>query len=331
MKDDSWSDSQSITLANKGLFIVNEGNFMYGNASLSFYDPVAKQVQPDLFYKINGLPLGDVAQSMVIRNNLGFIVINNSGKIYVIDSRTGKYVQKITGLISPRNILFANNGNGYITDLYAGKITVLNPQNLQIIGSIKTPGHPSTEQMIQINDLLYVSCWSFDNTILVVDTKLNQVIDSIKVGIQPAGLVLDKLNKLWVLCDGGWTKTGTATRTPMLQRINTSSKTIEKSFSLTSDASPSRLTINGAKDTLLFLSKGVWKHPIMQETLNLKPFIDTGNHLYYALGVDPQNSELYISDAIDYQQQGVIYRYSTVGAKLDSFKTGIIPGSFCFK
>ena len=96
MKDDSWTGSQSIALANKGLFIVNEGNFMYGNASLSYYDPATKQVQLDLFYKINGLPLGDVAQSMTIYKNLGFISINNSGKIYVIDIYRTPIEQKMS-------------------------------------------------------------------------------------------------------------------------------------------------------------------------------------------------------------------------------------------
>ena len=332
MKDNSWvTTHRDINLLSKGLFIINEGNFMYGNSTLSFYDPLTRKVQNDLFYSVNSLPLGDVAQSMIIHDKLGYIVINNSGKIYVIDPSTGKYVGKITGLTSPRYIHFLNNGKAYITDLYAGKITIINPGSDQITGSIRTPGHASTEQMVQWNDLLFVSCWSFDNTVLVIDTRTDQVVDSIKTGKQPAGLVLDKFNKIWTLCDGGWSKNGGAARAPILQRIDPSTRSIDKNFSLSSDAAPSRLAINGTGDSLLFINNGVWKIGVTQSLLSDRPFLVTGNHLYYSLAIDPVSSEIYLSDAIDYQQRGIIYRYSTIGAKIDSFKTGIIPGSFCFK
>lgn len=52
---------------------------------------------------------------------------------------------------------------------------------------------------------------------------------------------------------------------------------------------------------------------------------------YYGLTINPVNSEVYIADAIDYVQNGVVLRYSPDGELLDEFYVGIIPGAFCWR
>ena len=178
----------------KGLFITNEGNFMYGNASLSYYDPEKKHVENEVFARANAIKLGDVAQSMVIRNGIGWIVVNNSGVIYAIDINTFKEVGRITGFTSPRYIHFLSDEKAYVTQIWDPRIYIVNPKTYQITGYVETDMDfetGSTEQMVQYDKYVFTNCWSYQNRILVIDTETDKVCDQITVGIQPTSLVMD--------------------------------------------------------------------------------------------------------------------------------------------
>ena len=89
--------------------------------------------------------------------------------------------------------------------------------------------------------------------------------------------------------------------------------------------------LNGTRDTLYFINKAIWRLPVTATNFPVKPFVPYQNTLYYGLTVNPFNSEVYVADAIDYVQDGVILRYSPEGELLDEFYVGIIPGAFCWR
>ncbi len=325
----------------RGVFIVNEGNFMYGNASLSFYDPEEKEIFNDVFFNTNGLPLGDVAHSMTIRENRGYVVVNNSGRIYVIDTETFALKGKITGLTSPRHIHFLSDEKAYVSDLYGQSITIVNPETLEITGSINVSNSDSdfyqhsTEQMVQYGKYVFVNCWSFDHHILVIDTETDEWVDAIEVIRQPQSMVMDRHDKLWVLADGGFPGSPHGQEEPGLIRIDAASRKVEKTFRFAIEDLPLSLAINGTRDTLYFINEHVYRHPVAAESAPElffeSPYSAQHAGGFRALGVDPVSSEVYLGDAIDHVQPGVVYRLSPQALPLDTLRTGILPGSFAFE
>lgn len=326
---------------NKGVYVVNEGNFMYGNSSLSFYNPTEKRVYNQVFMSRNGAPLGDVAQSMYLWKNLGFVIVNNSGKIYVIDNTTAEFKGSISGLSSPRYMHVVNSTKAYVTDLYARKITIFNPETFQITGKISVVNSKSqfsqhsTEQMVSFKNLLFVNCWSYDNKILVIDTNTDQLKDSIEVFKQPNSMVLDKNKKLWVMTDGGFDGSSYGYEQPGLLKIDAETREIERTFRFPLGDHPIKMCLNPAGDSLYYINRHVWRMSVNDKQIPDQPFITSQNTNtyggFYSLGIDPSTNEIYIGDAIDHKQNGYVRRYSRSGKLLDEFKVGITPGNFAFK
>lgn len=315
--------------AGKGIFIACEGNFMYGNGSLSFYHPEMKKVTNQLFYARNNSPLGDVVQSLARMDHSLFIVVNNSGKVVVADDRTVAFRGAITGLTSPRYIHFVSGEKAYISDMYADHITVFNPETFRVTGTIGLNGHTS-EQMVQAGRFVFASHWVDGENVLVIDTATDELADKIPVPAQPRDMEVDGNGKIWTLCGGSYQNSGPDGLSSALVRIDPETRTVEQIYRFGEGMPASNLEMNAAGDTLYFIRGDVFKMPVNSRYLPDSAFIPAENKLFYHLAVSPASRELYIADAVDYTQDAVMYRFSGDGIPVDTFKVGINPSGLLF-
>lgn len=308
-----------------GMIISNEGGFGFGNASVSFYDLERDTLHRMRFEQANGNSLGDVLQSISIVGDLAYLVLNNSGKIEVVELESFKSVATITGLTSPRYLAPVNADKAYVTDLYANAISIIDLKQHEVTGTIELDGW--SEELVLVNDKMFVTVR--DNAFLfVIDTHTDQVTDSIALGFNPSTLQVDKNGKLWVLCSGDQ-NTGTPGG---LYQLDPEQYTILQylPFSDTNIGGWPRLRINQSRDTLYYLKEDVFQLPIGSTNLPEDALIPANGRIFYGLGINPKTGRVFVSDVIDYQQQGLIYQYDQNGSMINNFNAGVIPNDFIF-
>ena len=317
-------------LTGNGVFVINEGNFGHGNGSLSFYSYDSVKIFNNLFADINGRPLGDVPNSMLISGDKIYIVVNNSGKIEVVERESLKSITTITGFNSPRDIAAVSGKKAYVTCMYSDSVAILDTENDLISGYVNI--RRTSEAIVVKDKKAYIAnCvnidWTSGNEIMVVNTETDRVVDSIAVSAEPESMVIDKNNTLWVLCNGGWMREYNAE----LIAINTTSNEITKRLVFHSiEDSPSCLRIDGTGSTLYYLESGVRKLDINAVEIPSDVFISSAESYFYNLGINPANGDIFVTDAVDFQQRGRLLIFDSKGDLSSEMLADIIPGKLYF-
>ncbi len=319
----------------KGLFILNEGTFTYANASLSFYNFEKDEAENNIFFKANNAPIGDVGQSLTLIGNDLYIVVNNSKYIYKVDAQTILYKDKIDGFTSPRYMLPVSNNKAYISDLASPGFWSLN-LNTNAKTFVETGS--ATEAMVKVGNEVFMSNWSnyyvanaSNKTIQVIDCVADTLVETIEVAQEPNSMVVDKNNHIWVSCSGGYMPPCD----PAIICIDATTHQIINRFDLAEGSYPSYLAIDGTGENIFFLNGGygtlnVYKMSVDATEIPETPFIASEGRLFYNMKVNPDNGDIYLTDAKNYVQNGDLLRYSADGTLLGTFELGIIPSYMLF-
>ena len=311
--------------ADSKVLIVNEGNYGWGEGSISIYDASSGAIVENYYKQQNSnASLGNVCQSIKKYNNHYYLVINNSNKIVVTDADNFVKTATISGFKSPRYFLPIAYNKAYVSDLNANTLQIVDLNTNTIFGFI--PCMKGTEEMEVIYNKAFITNTN-SNYCYVVNTNSDAITDSILIGKGSSSIVIDKNAKVWILARGS----GTSNEFGKLVRINPLTLQIEQSLSFNSDDSPHHLRINKTRDTLYYLNKGVHQCLISCLSLPTTPIISQNSKIFYGLGVNPKDYNIYVSDAIDYTQKSKIEIYKPNGNLVTKFNAGVISNGFCFE
>ncbi|SES85500.1 DUF5074 domain-containing protein [Hymenobacter actinosclerus] len=330
--NDPTPDSQPIVT--NSVYIVNEGNFTRSNAEISLFSKASSSVtNKSLFSSANGRSLGDIAQSMAVRDSLGYIVVNNSNKLEVVSLARFKSKATIENLKLPRYFVAASSEKGYVTETVSystasGQVSVIDLKTNKVTRSIAVGKQP--EKLAVVGSRLYVTN-NGDNTVTVINTTTDVVEGTITVGDGPNSVVADRNGRVWVLSSGKivYTTTGsTRVSKGSLSQIVPGQLTATTREMPSDQSSPGRLTINGSLDQLYYTYLGgVYTLNINEATLPTKPLIKRGS--FYGLGVDPQDGTIY-GGLASFTASDKVIRFKSTGAAIDSFTVLAGPNGFVF-
>jgi DNA-binding beta-propeller fold protein YncE len=334
-KKESTAPASGAYELTKSALILNEGTFTYGNANIYLYDLGSNQIFVNPFLEVNSQFLGDVLQSAQFQKgaaddggNLLYLVINNSNRIEIVKDGTFKSVGAIKGLKSPRYMVFsgAKSTKAYVSDLYANGVHIVDTKQQAITGFIRLPGW--TEEMALTPEGLWVTSRE-SNWVYLINTQTDRLQDSIRLGYGPASIGLDKQGMVWVYCAGdGFNKVQ-----PGIYQFNPSNRQVLKSFVFTGNINQRlypHLKFNPTRDTLYYMDSGIWGLPITATDFTPKPVVNSQGRNFYGFGVNFRDGHLWVCDAKDFLQRGLVEEYTTKSQLLRSFPSGVTPNAVEF-
>ncbi|MEL6676967.1 MAG: DUF5074 domain-containing protein [Bacteroidota bacterium] len=307
----------------EGVFISNEGNFQWGNASLDFWDKNGDSLRSSVFQQANGYGPGDVLQSLTLHQDQAYLVVNNSQKIIEVDLETLSVNRELTGLTSPRYLTIWDSTLAFATDLYSQSIHVIDLPSLSKTSEIPFPGWG--ERMLKRPEGIWITNVRTTHIYLLDPTQL-AIVDSLEVGLGSHSMVEDANGNIWALASGD-VLDGTGGR---LSRFDPTTRQIAQAWDFGEDIHPGDLHRSPDGQHLYFRSGDLYRMAISASALPDQPLVPAQGKNFYSLAIDPATGKLWAADALDFVQRGNIEVYDPAGILEFTFKAGIIPGGFVF-
>jgi len=309
----------------KGKFglIINEGGFQQANSSLGLLDLDSYDYESNYFRSISNQPLGDVFQSIYLKDDIAYLVVNNSGKIEILDLSDQSYVGSIEGLTSPRYMVSRGN-TGYVSNLFTNDIQIIDLEGLTVSGQITTSGW--SERMIIDGQHLIAAC-SNCGYVYRYNLEDNSLVDSIQTGAATNFIHRVSADRIIAFASG----TFDGTEKPSATLFTNEMQLVQK-FNLPTDNDfVGTVTFDNTTNRLYFADGPiVFYSDVTSSSISFQQaFKNLGDVNPYGLSTDSDGT-VYIMNASDFSGAGTVIIVNPEGETLETVQVGIVPRDVVF-
>ncbi len=330
---DPADEQQTNPEISTGLFILNQGQYGYNNASLTYYGFSDSTATADAFTAKNNRGLGDSGQDIIKYGSRIYICVYKSSLIEVIDAQTGISQKSIVMLNESGNpslprSLASYNGKVYVS-LYDGHVAQIDTITLSVEKTIAVGSNP--EGMAIANNKLYVAnsggmASVKDSTVSVINLSTFTEEKKIKVVINPTVVHADSEGDVYVLSMGNYYDIPYT-----LQRIEAGTGKVTaindvKAYNFTIAGDYAYIYYFGYDDSWAIVDKTYTVYDVKNEKISKSGFIasDAVERIPFSIDVDPISKDIYIGET-DYVNAGKMYCFDQDGKLKYTFPTGVNP------
>lgn len=333
-----------------GFYLVNQGNQGSNKARLDFLNFHNGFYIRDVFTEYNPevvKGLGDTGNDVQVYKGKVFAVVNGSHKVEIMDAYSMKRLAQVD-VPNCRFIAFDGN-SAYVTSYVAkdkealktqkGALYRIDLDTYKVTGQVTVGYQP--EQLVIRDGKAYVAnsggyVANHDNTVSVVDLMSMKVEYNIEVAVNLELMLVDAEGTIWVSSRGNYSDVS-STLNYLVKKgdkyeLGGSVNVPVSSMALAGD----KIYVIGSTYT-----PPTWALTTTYNIVNVKTrelesgsFITDGTEsdiaTAFTVTVNPENGDIYVTDAKDYVSSGTLHCYTGSGKHKWSVRTGDIPGRIAF-
>ncbi|MDE6556449.1 MAG: hypothetical protein K2K55_05740 [Duncaniella sp.] len=339
--DPDYDEGSKVTIPDgERIFVLNQGIWGMNNTCITLFSPKTSTTIDNLFYKQNGVMMGDNAQDMIVHDHSIYVSMNGSN--YIMRLNEAGVEQARISFVDDADLhggvrYIEAEGHSIYATFYGGWLVRLNDKTLAIEAKLKTSG-ANLEGILIEDGKIYVADsygivtdpttqatnYVYNENLIVVDLKTFREEKTIKVAPNP-NLLAEEDGKIFLISWGNYADKGND-----FQIVD------PRTGKVTSIAEAKDMAVGNGKVYLLktytdwtsYTTTNTWmSYDIRTGKLNTESFLKNAPDVLAStnislMDVDDETGDIYIGVTYYSAANGDIYRFDRNGNFIEQFDAG---------